>query len=124
MKIVLNDMTFPIYLGVYDWEQEKKINININIDIVIDSNKIIGNFDLKNTVDYEALSCLISNYISDKRYALIEELTYDLLILIMDNHEIIKKMEIAVKKNRPIDIISSAEVKLITMRKNNKIVIL
>ncbi len=117
MILKIKNFKFKTILGIYEWEEnfERQIIINAKIETDFDQAKFSKN--IKDTIDYDEIIAKIKNLLSQKKFKLIEEMTQEILDLIMQDSRV-KSCEIEVDKVRVVEDIESFSITLKQEKKN------
>ena len=109
MRIV--DLEIETIIGVYPQERQTKQRLIVSIELEIDMTIAIQSDRLEDTVDYDALSQDIRQYVRKSRYHLIESLGQCILDRIMSNKQI-RSTRIRLVKPKALDIAGTVELEL------------
>ena len=114
-KVLINDLTLLMSIGVHDFEkiekQEVKFNINIDINPLIAPIKS----KLNNIVNYETVVKYITRLAKNKHYELLETLAEDIFFILFKNTNI-KKIKLKIEKTQIIKNTSSVGVEITKKR--------
>ena len=115
-KVIIKNLILNIFVGLHDFEKEKKQRVRINLQISSDGNLKPDNKNLQSIVNYEEVINKISLIANKKHYELLEDLAENIFEIIF-NYKIVKKIKLKLEK---LDIIKETEsVGIeITKRKN------
>ena len=114
-KVLINDLTLLISIGIHDFEkiekQEVKFNINININPLLApiENK------LNSIVNYETVVRDITRLTKRKHYELLETLAEDIFFILFKNNNI-KQIKLKIEKTQIIKNTSSVGVEITKKR--------
>ena len=101
-KIVIEDLTLFISVGIHDFEKLKKQRVRFNITITTDPNL---KPDLKSIVNYESIIKDIKRITEKKHFDLLERLSESIFEEIFKNKKI-KKIKLKIEK---LDIIEETK---------------
>ena len=115
-KVIIKNLILNIFVGLHDFEKEKKQRVRINLEISSDGNLKPDNKNLQSIVNYEEVINKISLIANKKHFELLEDLAENIFEIIF-NYKIVKKIKLKLEK---LDIIKETEsVGIeITKRKN------
>ncbi len=115
-KVIIKNLILNIFVGLHDFEKEKKQRVRINLEISSDGNLKPDNKNLQSIINYEEVINKISFIASKKHHELLEDLAENIFEIIF-NYKIVKKIKLKLEK---LDIIKETEsVGIeITKRKN------
>ncbi len=82
----ITKLNIKTHIGVFNWEQVIKQTILIDLEFKIDLDKV--NEDLSSTINYAAVSELLTKKITDAKFSLIENLAKYIRQIIMENFAI------------------------------------
>ncbi len=114
-KVLINDLTLLISIGIHDFEkiekQEVKFNINININPLLApiENK------LNSIVNYETVVRDITRLTKRKHYELLETLAEDIFFILFKNNNI-KQIKLKIEKTQIIKNTSSVGIEITKKR--------
>ncbi len=89
MAIVqINSLAVRTVIGVHPWERANKQEIIIDISFEYDAAKASKSDNLKDALDYEALTNQVIRLVERSKYRLLEKLAAKVLDVVMVNKEI------------------------------------
>lgn len=97
MEIIIKDLSIYGYHGVLDVEKQKGQIFNLDVSYWIYQDAEMKDF-LGNTVDYSIICQFCEDFLSSKRYDLIELCAEELTKSILDDFDLIEEVEVTVKK--------------------------
>ena len=104
-KVIIKNLILNIFVGLHDFEKEKKQRVRINLEISSDGNLKPDNKNLQSIVNYEEVINKISLIANKKHYELLEDLAENIFEIIF-NYKIVKKIKLKLEK---LDIIKETE---------------
>ena len=72
--VYLRDLKVDCVIGIYDWERRVRQTLYIDIDLATDIRKAAGSDDIKDTLDYKAVSKRIQQFVGESSFQLVETL--------------------------------------------------
>ncbi len=111
MIIKIKNFKFKTILGIYKWEEEFEREVIINLAIHTDHDRARFTNNINDTIDYDKITDKIKTLLLNKNFRLIEEMSQQILDLIMQDDRI-KRCEIEVDKVGVIDGVESFAVLL------------
>lgn len=116
-RIRLVNMTFYGHHGVDDSERRLGGRFAMDVELVRDLTAAGQSDDLSQTVDYKAVYELICQVESGKKYLLMEALTHDVAIVILEHFEVDEVTVRARKQSVPLGgLVDYAEVEMTRRR--------
>ena len=114
-KVLINDLTLLMSIGIHNFEKIKKQEVKFNIGI--DVNPLLTPIDnkLKSIVNYEAVIKDITKLTKDKHYELLESLAEDIFLELFRNTNI-EKIKLKIEKTQIIKNTSSVGIEVIKKR--------
>lgn len=97
-KIILKNMKFFGYHGVFPEEQEKGQHFYIDVEMCTDLKKAGATDNLEDTIDYSAVYNIVKEITETKRFRLIERLADIISREILSRHESISEILVRVRK--------------------------
>jgi len=116
MAIVrITDLRLRTIIGIHDWERKHKQDIVINISMDYDAGPSSESDDIKDTVDYKAITKDIIREVEASHFFLLEKLTKMILNIVTQNG-LVKKATVRVDKPHALRFADSVSVELSTPR--------
>ncbi len=111
-RIALNEMVFYGYHGVRSTEQEQGQRFIVNFCAELDFAEAAVSDDLNQTVSYSDVYKEIKSIVEEKKYKLLERLSYEIIKVLFAKFKKLDYIEIEIKKpSVPIPgVLSSASV--------------
>ncbi len=97
-KIQITDLLLRTIIGTNNWERKKPQDIIINITIKYDASKSSKSDNLKDTIDYKALTKKIIKEVESSKFLLLEKLTATVLGIVLKTSGV---QEASVKIDKP-----------------------
>jgi len=114
-KVLINDLTLLMSIGIHDFEKIKKqeVKFNINIDI----NPLLTPIEnkLNSIVNYETVVKDVTRLTKNKHYELLETLAEDIFFILFKNTNI-KQIKLKIEKTQIIKNTSSVGVEITKKR--------
>ena len=114
-KIIINDLTLFISIGIHDFEKTKKQKVKFNINIDINPSLFPSEDKLNSIVNYEAIIREITKIAEDKHYELLETLAEEIFSKLFCNINI-KKIKLKIEKTQIIKNTSSVGIEIVKKR--------
>ena len=114
-KIIINDLTLFISIGIHDFEKTKKQEVKFNINIDINPSLFPSEDKLNSIVNYEAIIREITKIAEDKHYELLETLAEEIFSKLFLNINI-KKIKLKIEKTQIIKNTSSVGIEIVKKR--------
>ncbi len=87
--IRIQDLNVRALIGAHSWERTNRQDLVVNITIEYDASKASKSDQLKDALDYDALTNQVVRTIERSRYQLLEKLAFKLLEGIMKDRRIL-----------------------------------
>ena len=114
-KVLINDLTLLMSIGIHDFEKIKKqeVKFNINIDI----NPLLAPIEnkLNSIINYETIVKDVTRLTKNKHFELLETLAEDIFFILFKNTNI-KRIKLKIEKTQIIKNTSSVGVEIIKKR--------
>ena len=81
--ILIEGLEIETIIGVYERERDIKQKVVLDIEMTIPESDAASSDDLRHTVDYDAVSKLVTSYVKDTQYQLIESLAEQVASLVL-----------------------------------------
>jgi len=114
-KVLINDLTLLMSIGIHDFEKIKKQEVKFNI--IIDINPLLTPIEkkLNSIVNYETIVKDVTKLTKNKHYELLETLAEDIFFILFKNINI-KKIKLKIEKTQIIKNTSSVGVEITKKR--------
>ena len=110
-KVLINDLTLLMSIGIHDFEKIKKqeVKFNINIDI----NPLLAPIEnkLNSIINYETVVKDVTRLTKNKHFELLETLAEDIFFILFKNTNI-KQIKLKIEKTQIIKNTSSVGVEI------------
>lgn len=116
--VLINDLTLPMSVGIYDHEKSQHQNVIINVKIYVEKSTITQKHTIDNVVSYEEIADKIKIICGSKHFDLVEELAEDISKICLNNH-LTQATEISIEKPDIIDETRSVGVQILRQRPNS-----
>ena len=110
-KVIINDLTLLISVGIHDFEKIKKQEVRFNIDIEINPSLFTSEKRLNSIVNYEIIIKSIIKITKNKHYELLETLAEDIFFELFKNINI-NKIKLKIEKTQIIKNTSSVGIEI------------
>ncbi|MDB9706137.1 dihydroneopterin aldolase [Pelagibacteraceae bacterium] len=114
-KVLINDLTLLMSIGIHDFEKIKKqeVKFNINIDI----NPLLAPIEnkLNSIINYETVVKDVTRLTKNKHFELLETLAEDIFFILFKNANI-KQIKLKIEKTQIIKNTSSVGVEITKKR--------
>ena len=114
-KILINDLTLLMSIGIHDFEKIKKQEVKFNINIDIDPLLAPIENKLNSIVNYEMVVKDVTRLTKNKHYELLETLAEDIFFILFKNINI-KKIKLKIEKTQIIKNTSSVGIEITKKR--------
>ena len=81
--IFIEGLEIETIIGVYEHERDIKQKVVLEIEMTLPESDASSSDDLRHTVDYDAVSKLVTSYVIDTQYQLIESLAEQVASLVL-----------------------------------------
>ena len=81
--IFIEGLEIETIIGVYEHDRDIKQKVVLDIEMTIPESDAANSDDLRHTVDYDAVSKLVTSYVIDTQYQLIESLAEQVASLVL-----------------------------------------
>ena len=114
-KVLINDLTLLMSIGIHDFEKIKKQEVKFNIDIHINTSLVPVERELNSIVNYETVVKDVTKLTKNKHYELLESLAEDIFFILFKNNNI-KQIILKIEKTQIIKNTSSVGIKITKKR--------
>ncbi|MBL8014124.1 MAG: dihydroneopterin aldolase [Candidatus Omnitrophica bacterium] len=95
--IRITDLALKTIIGIFDWERTRKQEVVINVELHFNAAKAVKSDNVKDTVDYKAITKNIIRHVEDSEYFLIEKMASEVLKIVLLDPKV-KKAKVRVDK--------------------------
>jgi len=114
-KILVNDLTLLMSIGIHNFEKEKKQEVKFNINISINPSLTPIENKINSIVNYETIINNITKLTKNKHYELLETLAEDIFFELFKNTNI-QKIILKIEKTQIIKNTSSVGIEITKKR--------
>jgi len=86
--VFIKNLKIEAVIGVFDWEREIKQALYFDFELATDISKAANSDDLKDTLDYNALSIAVTQFVEQSGFQLIETLAERVAELIIQDFNV------------------------------------
>ena len=115
-KVIIKDLIFNTFIGLHDFEKNKKQIIKFNIEIHTNNQLQPDEQDLNSIINYEDVINKIETITNKKHYLLLETLAEDIFSNLFENKNIIS-IKLKIEKPEIIKNTSSVGIEVVKKRK-------
>ena len=111
-KLTIANAIYYSYFGVEKAEKQLGGKYEVDLELWYNSFNAVTNDSIASAVNYQNVLFLVSDFMQNENYNLIETLAYNILNAIMEEFQLVEKVTIRIRKcNAPIrNIINYVEV--------------
>ena len=109
--IRITNLKLRTIIGANDWERECKQDVIINVTINFDASKASQSDNIKDTIDYKAMTKRITGEVEPSGFFLLEKLAKHILSIVMEN-PLVKEAAVRVDKPLALHFADSVSVEL------------
>ena len=109
--IRISNLRLRAIIGINEWERTTKQDVVINITLEFDADRAAQSDDIRDTVDYKALTKKVIQAVEESHFNLLEALTYTILKLAMGNPKV-ASAHVRVDKPQALRFADSVSVEL------------
>jgi len=115
-KVIIKDLIFNTFIGLHEFEKNRKQIIKFNIEIYTDNKLQPDEQDLNSIINYEDVINKIETITNKKHYLLLETLAEDIFSNLFENKNIIS-IKLKIEKPEIIKNTSSVGIEVVKKRK-------
>ena len=115
--IRITNLKLRTIIGIHDWEQEHKQDVVLNITIHFDAQQACASDNIKDAVDYKAITKKIIQEVEASRFFLLERLADRVLAIVMNSPRV-ENAAVRVDKPFALRFADSVSVELTKSRKH------
>lgn len=113
--LFVKQLTIKTIIGIYKWEKFIKQKLIFDIKIAIKNKKSFISNEIKNCIDYTDVIDVVSNYVKNNKFSLIETVAENVALLLLNSFHS-DWIKIRIVKNGFFS--SQAQVGILITRKN------
>tara|TARA_Y100000591_G_C21462411_1_gene511563 strand:+ start:225 stop:620 length:396 start_codon:yes stop_codon:yes gene_type:complete len=96
-KVVINDLTLNILVGIHNFEKKKRQRVKFNIEVLTDPHISPNSKNLNSILNYEEIVIKIEKLTDSKHHELLEDLAENIFDIIFKN-KLVKKINLKLEK--------------------------
>ena len=96
-KVIIKDLILDIFVGIHNFEKNKKQRVKFNIEILTDPYVTPNSKDLNSILNYEEVVIKIENLTNSIHHELLEDLAENIFDVIFKN-KLVKKISLKLEK--------------------------
>jgi dihydroneopterin aldolase len=81
--VYLRDLKVECIIGIYDWERRLRQTLYIDLDLAADIRRAAASDDIKDTLDYKAISKRVQQFAGESSFQLVETLAEKIADIIL-----------------------------------------
>jgi len=82
--VYIRELEIHTVIGIYDWEREIRQTVSLDLDMATDIRAAAASEDIKNTLDYKAVSKRLIGFIEEAEFLLIETMAERVAEIVLD----------------------------------------
>lgn len=82
--VYIRELEIQTVIGIYDWEREIRQTVSLDLDMATDIRAAAASEDIKNTLDYKAVSKRLIGFIEEAEFLLIETMAERVAEIVLD----------------------------------------
>ena len=83
-KVFIEALEIECVIGIYDWERKIRQPVVFDIEMAFDNTRPAATDDIKDTLDYKAVSKRLIQFVSESDFGLVESLAERCAAIILD----------------------------------------
>lgn len=83
-KVFIEALEIECVIGIYDWERKIRQPVVLDIEMAFDNTGPAATDDIKDTLDYKAVSKRLIQFVSESDFGLVESLAERCAAIILD----------------------------------------
>jgi dihydroneopterin aldolase len=112
-KVFIEALEIECVIGIYDWERKIRQPVVLDIEMAFDNRKPAASDDIKDTLDYKAVSKRLIQFVSESDFGLVESLAERCAAIIIDEFDV---QQVRLKLAKPGAVTGSKSVGVIIER--------
>ena len=82
--VYIRELEVETLIGIYDWEREVKQVVNLDLEMATDIQQAAKSDDIKDTLDYKAVSKRLISFISGSEFLLVEAMAEQVAKIVLE----------------------------------------
>lgn len=107
----IKDLLLRAYIGIKDEEINNQQDVLINVKLRYDATAAINNNEIESALNYRTITKQIIHHVDGNRFALLERLTHEVLMIVMD-HDAVQWAHVEIDKPHALRYAESVSVTL------------
>ena len=86
--VYIRELEVETLIGIYDWEREVKQVVNLDLEMATDIQQAAKSDDIKDTLDYKAVSKRLISFISGSEFLLVEAMAEQVAKIVLEEFNV------------------------------------
>lgn len=86
--VFVNDLRVSAIIGIYDWERTQRQDVVLNLEMATDVRAAAKSDDIKDALDYKAVSKRVAEFVEGSEFQLVETLAEKICELILTEFKV------------------------------------
>jgi dihydroneopterin aldolase len=83
-RVFIEDLRIQTVIGIFDWEREITQTISIDLDMAFDISRAAQSDNIRDTLDYKAVSKRLIQFVENSEFQLVEALAEHCARIVLD----------------------------------------
>ncbi|BES73736.1 dihydroneopterin triphosphate 2'-epimerase [Marinobacter nanhaiticus D15-8W] len=107
----IKDLLLRAYIGIKEEEINNQQDVLINVKLRYDATAAVNNNEIESALNYRTITKQIIHHVDGNRFALLERLTHEVLMIVMD-HAAVQWAQVEIDKPHALRYAESVSVTL------------
>lgn len=81
--VYIRDLKIDTVIGIFDWERRIRQTVSIDLEMATDICKAAASDDIKDALDYKAVSKRIISFVRESEFLLVEKLAEEVAAIVL-----------------------------------------
>lgn len=86
--VYIRELEVETLIGIYDWEREVKQVVSLDLEMATDIQQAAKSDDIKDTLDYKAVSKRLISFISGSEFLLVEAMAEQVAKIVLEEFNV------------------------------------
>lgn len=86
--VYIRELEIETLIGIYDWEREVKQVVSLDLEMATDIQQAAKSDDIKDTLDYKAVSKRLISFISGSEFLLVEAMAEQVAKIVLEEFNV------------------------------------
>ncbi len=86
--VYIRDLKIETVIGIFDWERRIRQTVSLDLEMATDIRKAAASDDIKDALDYKAVSKRLISFISESEFLLVETMAEKIASIVREEFQV------------------------------------